>query len=894
VKSFFLVDGNAYLHRAFHALPPLTTSKGEPVNAVFGFVRMLQKILKQYHPDHLIACFDTPAATFRHKLYKEYKATRKETDPSLRPQIPLAQELIKLWGIPLVSQEGYEADDLIATLADRAVHAGFQVTIVTGDKDALQLVSETVSVLNESKSLLMTPEAVVEKYGLKPCQLVDYFSLMGDASDNVPGVTGIGEKTATQLLQKYGDLETILSFPVEMKQPLRQKLESQRDQALLSKTLVTLDRQVPIPLDIHSCVVQKPDMEHLLPLVNRLEFTHFLSDISAEPAPSLKTRQVNVVLTAEQLAELVRLLRGASRVAVDVETTGVQPLSCRLVGISLSTEPDSAWYIPIAHDYEGAPRQLPLPDIIQALRPSLGDPRVPKYGQNLKFDYLVLKKHGLTMDGIGFDTLIASYCLNPSRNTHNLKALALDYLGETMTTIEELIGKGAKQTTMNTIPIDKVADYAGADAAVALSLADKMAPELKEKNLEALWRDVEMPLVEVLASMEENGIRVDPDYLSGLRKEFERMISDIASVIERWAGEPFNLNSPKQLAHILFEKLKLPPGRKTKTGYSTDEGVLRQLTRHHELPAKLIEHRELSKLKSTFIDGLIEQINPETGRVHTHLNQAVTATGRLSSSDPNLQNIPVRTEYGRMIRKAFVAAPGHRLLSADYSQIDLRVLAHISGDEVLCRTFRQGGDIHTATAADIFGIASDQVSPEQRRIAKTVNFGIVYGQTAFGLAQQLEIDVREAQRYINSYFERYAGVKRWIDSCVEQARKQGAVTTLLNRIRYLPEINSPNISVRQFAERTAMNTPVQGTSADIIKLAMREIFQALRRTGLRTKMLLQVHDDLLFEAPESELGALQSLVIDKMENALSLNVPLRVDLKCGSDWADMKSLPHPQ
>ncbi|MBL0058443.1 MAG: DNA polymerase I [Elusimicrobia bacterium] len=907
-KSLFLIDAHGYLHRAYHALPPLSNSKGEPVGALYGFARMLTKIVRQNQPDRLVVCFDDAAPTFRHKAYPEYKAHRKEIEDGLKFQLPLARDMVEAWGLPLAVQPGFEADDLIATLAETGAREGYAVVVVTADKDALQLVGGPVTVLNEQRGVRYDAAEVEKKYGLRPDQMVDYFALLGDSSDNVPGVPGVGEKTATGLLQKFSTLDGVYSHLDEVKGSLQGKLRDHEKEARLSRDLVVLDRRVPLSLDLADCGLPERPAEGLAKFLGRLEFNSLLSELSLptekeapageakkdSPLPSEPValgrpvnRVVHTVLSEEDLTRLGKTLGAAKLLAVDVETTGLDPFFCALVGISLSIAPGEAWYIPVGHSYLGVPRQLPLDRVRKAVGPALADVRLPKVGQNLKFDSQVLARAGMPLAPISFDTLVGSYCLNPGRQTHGLKALALDFLGEAMTNIDVLIGTGAKRITMDQVKIEDAASYAGADAEVTLRLKTLMERQLKEKQLERLFFDVEMPLVPILSAMEEAGVALDVPHLTALSKSFARDIAGLEREIHDLAGEPVNVNSPKQLAVILFEKLKLPVVRKTKTGFSTDEDVLQTLSSRHPLPAKILAYRELAKLKSTYIDGLLEKVR-DSGRVHTSFNQAVAATGRLSSSEPNLQNIPIRTEYGRQIRRAFVPAEGQVFLSADYSQIDLRVLAHVSGDPALVAAFRRGEDIHAATARDIFHLGpADAVSDEQRRVAKTVNFGIVYGQTGFGLSQQLGIPMGQAQAYINAYLEKYAGVKDWIRRIIEESRRDGYVTTLLNRRRYLPEIKASNASVRGFAERTAMNTPIQGTSADIIKIAMRNLAALFSKKGWKTRMLLQVHDDLLFEVPRAELARVAGPIQETMESALALDVPVRVDLKTGPNWAEM-------
>jgi DNA polymerase-1 len=927
-KNFTIIDGDGYIHRAYHALPPLMNSRGEPAGALYGFARMLLKLLKERPSDCVAVCFDTPAPTFRHKAYAQYKAHRKEIDDGLKFQLPLAKEMAEHWGLPVVRMEGWEADDLIAALAARAEKHKMDVTVVSGDKDILQLVDDSrVKVWNETKGVLYDEAEVERKYGLKPKQLVDYFALVGDASDNVPGVEGVGPKTAAQLLQEHGDLDKLYKHLDQLKPALKERLAAHKDDAFLSRKLVTLDPEAPVKLSPEQCVAGGPDPK-LFELFKRFEFNSLIADLGGPaslpppsggrgaqwapsatgrtapgpegqgrgegvvtaPAPAVK-RTVHTVLTDKELDGLVQTLKKAKALSVDVETTGLDTFTCRLVGIALSVKAGEGWYLPVGHAVLGGPKQLPLEKVRKALAPFFSDAKLPKRGQNLKYDLLVLERHGLPLTNIAFDTLVASYCLNPSRMSHGLKALSQDLLGETMTPIETLIGTGAKQITMDQVPVESAAPYAAADAEVAFRLAERMAPELKEKGMEELFHDVEMPLVEILAGMERAGIKMDKPYLESLRRRFETDIAALEKEMYRLAGMEVNLNSPKQLAVLLFEKLKLPVIKKTKTGFSTDEEVMQKLSHLHPFPAKLLEYRELAKLKSTYVDALLANLSPDTGRVHGRFNQAVAATGRLSSTDPNLQNIPIRTPQGRAIRRAFIPEEGFVLLSADYSQIDLRVLAHMSGDKALREAFKHGEDVHAATAREIFGLKpGERPEEEQRRVAKTVNFGIVYGQTPFGLSQQLGIPMDKAKAYIETYMARYPGVTRWIDKTIDFAKKHGYVTTLLNRRRYLPEINASNQAVRGFAERTAMNTPIQGTSADIIKVAMLEIARLIEKKGWKTRLLLQVHDDLMFEVPVRDLAEVAPLVKKTMESAVSLDVPVVADLKKGVNWAEMEKL----
>lgn len=900
MSKLLLIDAYGYLHRAYHALPPLTTSKGQPINSIYGFTRMLFKVLNEQKPDYLAVCFDAPGPTFRDKIYSEYKATRKETEPELKSQFPISREIVAALGLASFELKGFEADDLLATLALKGREKNLEVLIVSGDKDILQIVDEHVKVLNEPKQILFDPKTVREKWGVTPPQIRDVLALMGDSADNIPGVEGVGEKTAVKIVQENGSIENLLNDPKGLSDKLRGKIESSKAAIEKSLQLVILKEDVPVEVDWNKLTVKPFEKDRLLPFLQKYEFNGIVKDLyakgifSSDPGAEEKFSQnYRTVLTKEDLKKLLSGLNGAKRVAVDVETTGLRLFQSELVGISLSWKKGEAAYIPVGHRYLGAPNQIEKKEALNALRPVLEDPSVHKVGQNLKFDFSILAAEGLKIQNLAFDTMVASYCLNPSRISHGLKDLAGEFLGRNMTRIEELLPAGTKKSSqqdfpMDQIEIEKTSPYACADADCTLQLMEKLSPLLEEKGLKTLFYGLEMPLVEILADMEMAGIKLDPKYLEELGEKFSGEIRELEKKAFEISGQEFNLNSSKQLAFILFEKLGLPSVRKTKTGFSTDEEVLTTLSASHELPKILIKHRELSKLKSTFIDGLLAELNPKTSRVHTSFNQAGTATGRLSSTDPNLQNIPIRTEAGRMIRRAFIPEKGRVFLSADYSQIDLRVLAHLSGDPALTQAFHEGGDIHRATAAQIFHLPPEAVTDQQRNRAKAINFGIVYGQQAFGLSQQLGVPMAEAQEMITQYFEKYAGVKDWIEKIKKEARAKGCVKTLLGRIRYLPEINSKNGQMRSFAERTAMNTPVQGTSADIIKAAMIKIHGALKTGGLSARMLIQVHDDLLFEAPEAETEALARLVKKEMEAAISLTVPLVADLKTGANWADMK------
>lgn len=882
--SFYIIDGNSYIYRAYYAVKSLSSSSGLPTNAVFGFSNMLLKVIKDHHPELIAVAFDPKGPTRRHGEYREYKAHRPPMPRDLVPQIPYIHRLVRAFHIPVFVEEGQEADDVIATLVRHGREAGMEVTIVTGDKDILQLVGPGVRVYDTLKERSYGPAEVEERFGVPPDRVVEVMGLMGDAADNIPGVPGIGEKTAQALMKEYGTIENLLAHANEIKRPkLRQSLLEHGDLARLSRELAVLHTDVPLTFDPAALALREPDGSALMELFRELEFSSLLRLVSAAPA---KEGTYQAVLTRQDLQVLLDRLSRASLLSVDTETTSLDPMRASLVGISFSVESGAAFYLPLGHDYDQAPRQLPAGETLAALRPFLEDPNLPKVGQNLKYDLLVLRHAGIAMKGISFDTMIASYLLNPSRSSHGLDALALEFLSYRTTSYAEVTGTGKAQKSFSQVDIPTATRYSGEDADIALRLMETLAPRLRAQNLEALFRDVEMRLMEVLADMEFAGVKIDAPLLAAMSKRLERDAEQVRLDIFEHAGAEFNINSPKQLADILFVKLGLTPVKRTKTGFSTDVDVLEELARVHPLPAEVLKYRTLTKLKSTYVDALPAMINPATGRLHTSLNQTVTATGRLSSSEPNLQNIPIRTDLGREIRRAFIAEPGCSLLSADYSQIELRILAHLSGDEALIQTFRVDQDIHTRTASEIFSLPPDEITPEMRRKAKAVNFGIIYGISAFGLAQDIGVSNAEAKRYIDSYFARYPGVRSFIDRTIEQARTSGFVSTLLGRIRSIPELTSSTAAVRSFGERMAVNTPIQGTAADLIKLAMIAIHDAIAERNLRSRMILQVHDELIFEVPDEELDAMRPLVKEKMEGVLALAVPISVGLGTGKNWEE--------
>ena len=898
--AIYLIDGTAQAYKAFYAIQTLSTSKGFPTNAIFGFIRMLIKLIQDETPQYLGVSFDLAAPTFRHELFEAYKAHRPETPDELIQQVPKIKEFLKAMKIPIYEMEGFEADDVLATLAKKAEQQGMKAVIVSSDKDLLQLVSENIVTLSERMGhrVIYTPEKVKEKYGVTPAQIQDFLGLVGDSSDNIPGIQGIGPKTASKLLEEFDSVENLLDHLDAIKSPKqRESLEQGKEIARQSKFLATVKTDVPIELNLEELRHVTPNYQELKAYLHDLEFYSFIRElipaeefgyppltIKEEP-PRETPKKYQTVLTEGQLAQVIEELQQSGGFAVDTETTSEQPMKAELVGVSVSTVPRQGYYIPVGHRYIGAPKQLPLALVIQRLKPLLEDATLPKYGQNIKYDIIVLAHYGIHLQGAAFDSMLASYVLDPSKRSHGMDYLAQEYLQYQTITYHDVVGKGAKQTTIDMIPVERVTDYAAEDADITLQLTNVLRPKIQEQQLEQLYRKVELPLIDVLAAMERHGVKVDTALLERISGELSEKMHGMEQRIYQIAGVEFNLNSPKQLGPILFEKLQMPHGKKTKTGYSTDVDVLTDLARAgYELPEKILEYRQLAKLKSTYSDALPKQIDAKTGRIHTSYNQTVTATGRLSSSDPNLQNIPVRTEEGRRIRQAFVPEDGCLLLSADYSQIELRILAHVTGDAELVKAYQENQDIHTKTAVRLFGLPAAEITPNMRREAKTVNFSVIYGISAFSLAKDLNIPRYEAQRYIDEYFRLYKGVNQFINDTIELTRKQGYVTTLLNRIRYIPEIQSKNNNVRQFGERTAVNTPIQGTAADMIKLAMIAIHQRLTRDFPAAKMIMQVHDELVFEVPESQSEQVRDLVVKEMESVLDLRVPIKVDAHYGKNW----------
>ncbi len=879
----FLMDGSSYLYRAFYAIRHLSNSKGLPTNATYGFTQMLLRVLKEHRPDYLAIVFDSKAPTFRSEVYKEYKANRPAMPEGLTPQIPYIKKIIEGYRIATLEMEGYEADDLIGTVA-KGLESEVDVVIITGDKDILQLVSDRIVVYDTMKERRYGVEEVKKRFGVRPEQVVEVMGLAGDPIDNIPGIPGIGEKTAIDLIKAFGSIDNLLSHLDQIPQKRwKEKLETHGELARLSRNLATLCTDVPLTYHLEDFTLSSPDLKTLKGIFKELEFNKLLKDLPREEAAG---RDYRLITDREEFLALLEDLRKAKRFAIDLETTSPHPMWADLVGISLSHAPHQAFYLPLQHRHRDATHQLPMPWVLEQLKPILEDGEIKKMGQNIKYEWIVLKRCGIDLQGIDCDTMIASYLLNPTKHNHNLGEIAREYLDCTVTDYKEVVGSGAKSVTFDQIEPERARDYSCEDADVALQLSSLLLAKLKEEGSSDLFDRVEIPLVIVLAKMEMNGVKIDTDLLGEFSREIETQLLQKMERIYGLAGEVFNINSSQQLGKILFDKLKLPAVKKTKTGYSTDVEVLTRLSLQHDLPLEILGYRNLNKLKSTYLDALPELIHPETGRLHTSYNQTVTATGRLSSSDPNLQNIPIRTEEGNRIRQAFIPEQGWRIVSADYSQIELRILAHLSRDETLLEAFRKDEDIHARTASEIFGVPMEKVTPSMRREAKVINFGIIYGMSAYGLSQQLRVEPRIAQAYIDEYFRKYSGVQAYIERSLEEVRKKGFVTTLLHRRRYLPDIHSLMVSIRQASERMAINTPLQGTAADMIKMAMIRIQNRIEALNLSTRMIMQVHDELVFEVPEGEAPGTLPLIQNEMETVMELSVPLKVSIHSGRNWAE--------
>jgi DNA polymerase-1 len=924
-----LIDGSSYLYRAFYALPPLSNSAGQPTGAVHGVLSMLLKFLREYSPKHIGVVFDAPGRTFRDDLFAEYKAHRPPMPDDLRSQIEPLYQIVEALGLPLLRIDGVEADDVIGTLACRAAKLGQTVVVSTGDKDMAQFVSDNITLINTMSNAVLDREAVKNKFDVFPEQIVDYLALVGDSTDNIPGVEKVGPKTAAKWLNKYGSLDALLAHADEIEGKVGENLRNARDIIALSRQLATIRCDLDIPLNENGLVRGAQNLQRLRELYTRFELRTMLRQLDeSQPgsAPTTTAAAASVPVTsasaggsgstlvavsdqlratdpaAAALAQLPRQyetivewtaltrwidkLAAADLFAFDTETTSLDYMRTRIVGLSFCVEPGNAAYVPLRHDYPGAPAQLDCKRVLEALRALLEDPAHGKVGQHVKFDMHVLAEEGIQLRGQRFDTMLESYVLNSTATRHDMDSTAARYLGINTIQFEDIAGKGAKQISFDQVSIDQAAEYSAEDADITLRLHRVLRPKLEQTpTLARLYDEIEQPLVPVLFRMEHHGVLIDRSMLRAQSGEIAVRLREVEAQAQREAGLPFNLESPKQLQQILFEKLQLPVLRKTPGGTpSTAEDVLEELAATHELPKHILEYRGLAKLRSTYTEKLPEQINPATGRVHTSYHQAVAATGRLSSMDPNLQNIPIRTPEGRRIRQAFIAAPGYRLLAADYSQIELRIMAHLSEDEGLLRAFAEDRDIHQTTAAEVFGVPSEQVSNDQRRSAKAINFGLIYGMSAFGLARQLGVARTAAQSYVDLYFTRYPGVRRYMDSTREQARRAGYVETVFGRRLYLPDINSRNRATQQYAERSAINAPMQGTAADIIKRAMISVDEWCQRRGIPARLIMQVHDELVLEVREDFVEQAAGEVSARMSGAARLSVPLKVDVGTGKNW----------
>ena len=890
-KELVLIDGSSYLFRAYHGLPPLTHN-GEPTGAIFGVLNMLRKLITDEQPDYIAVVFDAKGKTFRNDIYPEYKANRPPMPDDLRVQIEPLHQIIKAQGLPLVVIEGVEADDVIGTLSVEATRKGYSVLISTGDKDMAQLVNENVRLINTMNNQVLTEATVPEKFKVKPNQIIDYLALMGDVSDNIPGVPKVGPKTASKWLAQYGSMQGVMDKAEEIKGKVCENLRESLGFLPMSYRLATIKLDCDTGFEIEDLVQGEADTGALAAYYQQFGFNRWYEALDSNVSVPVQAVadapkvEYECVVSEERLQHWLDKLQNASQFAIDTETTSVDYMLAKLVGISLCVEAGNACYIPLAHSYSGVPRQLEKEQVLARLKPILENPAIGKIGQNIKYDCHIFIGEGIYMQGIAHDTMLQSYVLNSTASRHNMDDLAKYYLNRDTIHFEDIAGKGAKQIIFDQVEIGQATEYAAEDADITLQLHQHLSLLLQpERRLNDVYLEIEMPLVEVLLKVEQNGVLVDQGLLQKQAVEVDRQLGQIETDIYAKTGEVFNLSSPKQIQAILYDKLELPVLRKTPRGQpSTAEDVLEELAHNYDIPALILEHRGLNKLKTTYIDKLPQEIDLRTGRVHTSYQQAVASTGRLSSTSPNLQNIPIRTAQGRRIREAFVADAGNRILALDYSQIELRIMAHLSKDENLLRAFELRQDVHRATAAEVFGESVDQVSDDQRRAAKAINFGLIYGMSAFGLGKQLNISRKEAQLYVDTYFKRYPGVRRYMEETKERARDQGYVETVFGRRLYLPDINARNAVQRQYAERTAINAPMQGTAADIIKRAMIDVHRWLIDDGDQTRMIMQVHDELVFEVAEVDVERTRKTVVRLMKQAATLSVALEVDAGVGKNW----------
>lgn len=888
-KTLYLIDGSSFVFRAFNALPPLVTMRGRFTGATFGFVGMLKKVIKEHAPTHIGVAFDVGRKTFRTEIYEQYKAQRPEMPAVLKSQLADIHRLLDALNIKKVMLENYEADDLIGTLAVRAAKDGFNVVIVTGDKDFCQIVDENIKLYDSMRDKWTDTKEVIERFGGLGEAVVDALALCGDPIDNVPGVPGIGEKTAKILIEKYKSLDGVLSHLKQLSPSLRENLMKYGEQARQSKKLVTILKDVPIEVKWEDFLLREPDPEKLIPLFIELEFVTPLKEFFADWQPKVESKY-KLITKKEELLELLDKLKEAGEFSLDLETTSIDPITAKIVGISICHEAKKAYYIPVGHSYVGAPKQLELDEVLKLLKPILEDKKIKKIGQNIKYDVEVLQRAGIDVKGIAFDTMVGAYLLNPTRNSYGLDVLSIAFLGRPMKSYKELCGFSKGEIPFAQVMVEDARDYSCADAEVAYLLRGEIDALLKSEKLDKLFYEIEMPLIDVLKDMELCGVKVDTKRLSEISKEFQLKIVNLEREIYEEAGRNFNINSPQQLRKVLFEDLKIPTTgiKKTKKGgeISTDSSVLEELAADYKICSLILDYRKLTKLKSTYVDELPNKINPVTGRIHTSFNQTGTDTGRLSSSDPNLQNIPIRTPEGRLIRQCFIPEDGNLILSADYSQIELRVLAHLSGDEAFIEAFKRGEDIHKSTASRIFGVPIEKVTVDQRNKAKIVNFRIIYGTTAYGLSKEIGIEPEEAQQILDNYFAQHPKVREFLDLILAESQDKGYVRTLFGRRRQLPELFAGDARQREFGKRAAINSPMQGTAADIMKLAMIRVHKLMKKEYPTVKMILQVHDELVFEVPKSLVNKFSRDVKEVMESVVELKVPLVVDVKAGNNWEE--------
>lgn len=881
--TVYLIDGNSYVYRAYYAIKELSTSGGFPTNAIYGFINMLLKIIREKKPDGIIVSFDSPVPTKRHLIFEEYKAHRPETPRGLVEQMPHIRKLISAFNIKIFEMPGYEADDLIGTIAKSLASKGVDVFIVTADKDMLQLVDRDIKIYDPMKNRILDEEYIEERFGVGPERITEYMALTGDTVDNIPGIKGIGEKTAKELLSGVKSLEELLSnTDLIKKEKLRRLISGHADMVRLSQRLATIDTSVPLDIQLEETRLREPDWPLLLSLFREFEFGSLMKLIPSEVS---RGREYEIVFSLDRLKEIVASIKDEFSFSTEASASGgnSNPMTDSLVGLALSLEEEHSFYIPVSHTYPEVPPQIKKEDLVKVLSPIFRDGKISKIGHNIKYGIIMLEGESISVEGTLFDTMIASYLLNPNKPNHNLEEVTLEYLSRRKKTSTEVLGK---KGSFAEVPVEEAASYAADNVGLSLELREILFNRLKEKSLENVYVDIDMPLIYVLADMEEVGVKIDTKMLNYISKELERELDGIQRRIYFLAGEEFNINSPKQLSRVLFQSLGFQPTKKTKTGFSTELSVLEELAEFHELPQEVLNYRSMNKLKTTYVDALPQLVNLKTGRIHTSFNQTATATGRLSSSDPNLQNIPIRGDWGRRIRESFITEEGNILLSADYSQVELRILAHLSQDVGLLEAFSNDLDVHARTASELFGIPIDKVTPDMRRIAKTVNFGVIYGISPFGLSETLSISRDDARKYIEQYFDRHPGVKRYIEETLESAKNRGYVVTLFGRKRSIPELKNENSTIRQQGERLAINSPIQGTAADIIKIAMIQIWKGFQDRALTAKMILQVHDELLFELPVHELRTVEDFVREKMEKAVEFSVPIKVDIGHGRSWAE--------